>query len=203
MLSNVISNSTAMPLLSSLRNNIIRSLREEACSDIEIILTRETSTSTDAAIASRKSSCNAVENSCKLNGSPSVILITTDTEFSLHLNPGSHVVQTNLRVPFGDLYIPAAQLHSKTSETPDKSWPEFAGQREQGVLKYPPASMSCHVLGGQGTHADIPASTATLPMGQSVHIDAARFENFPDTHKSHLEEFAVLDNVPAEHPVHA
>jgi hypothetical protein len=27
-------------------------------------------------------------------------------------------------------------------------------------------------------------------------------ENFPDTHKSHLEEFAVLENVPAEHAVH-
>jgi len=133
--------------------------------------------------------------------------MTIDEELALQLNPGSHVVQTKLLVPtdvkLGDLYIPAAQLHSKTSETPDKSWPEFSGQREQGVLKCPKIPMSCQVDAGQGTHADIPSSSATLPMGQSVHIDAAKFENFPDTHKSHLEEFAVLDNVPAEHPVHA
>jgi len=89
VLSNIISNSTAMILLSNLRNKIIRSLREEACSDIEIIFARETSTSTDAATVSRKSSCNAGENSSTLNSVfsihdiPSVILITTDTEVAL------------------------------------------------------------------------------------------------------------------------
>jgi hypothetical protein len=157
VLANVISNSTAMPLLSSLRNNIVRSLREEACSDIEIILTRETSTSTDAAIASRKSSCNAGENSSTRNDSPSVILITTDTEVALQLNPGSHVEQTKLCVPLGDLYMPGAHVHQKTFETPDRLWPELAGQREQGVLMCPAAAIFCQVDGGQGTHADIPA----------------------------------------------
>ena len=27
-------------------------------------------------------------------------------------------------------------------------------------------------------------------------------ENFPDTHESHLDEFVVIENVPAEHAVH-
>ena len=205
LLSNVMANSTAMLLLSNLRNKKLKSLRDAACSDMLTIITRDTATSTVAATASRKSSCSAGENSSTLTDSPSVRLMTTDTALALQLNPGSHVVQTKPCVPFADLYLPAEHLHWKTSETPERSWPEFAGQGEQGVLRDPGASTSCQVDGGQGTHADMPAASATLPLAHNVQLlslEAAMLsENLPGAQESHTEELGKEEKVPAEQAV--
>jgi hypothetical protein len=73
----------------------------------------------------------------------------------------------------------------------------LAGQGEQGVFKDPATSRFCHVDTGQGTHADIPEETATLPGEHAVHLEAfALAEKLPASQASHFEALAAEEYDP-------
>jgi hypothetical protein len=73
------------------------------------------------------------------------------------------------------------------------------------VLRDPRASTSCQVDGGQGTHEDMPAASATLPLAHDVQLlslEAVMLsENFPGAQESHTEELGEEEKVPAEQAV--